>query len=156
MSSYKKTLINKLIMLLIVIFVIGWSVLYFHELHVKKTALKEAELLNDGFSYSLDEDVTDTDGKISGWIIKQGTSIGTCSINVILKECDSMNAYILPTQVDKRADVTTLISDGNNYDYSGFEAQIGNIDKDKQYVLCFKLEINNIVYYYNTQQMITL
>ena len=155
MSSYKKKLINKLIMLLIVVFVIGWYVLYFHELHVKKTTLNEEDLLNDGFSYSLDEDGTDTDGKIRGWIVKQGSSVRTCSINVILKECDSMNAYILPTQVDKRDDVTTLISDGNNYDYSGFEAQIDNIDTGKQYVLCFKVEINDTIYYYSTQQMIT-
>lgn len=156
LSNLKKKFINILILVLGIFFLAGWLVLYFHETHIKSITLDKADFSTDSFTYSLDADGTNGEKVISGWIVKTGTSVDTCSINVILKENNSTRAYILPTEVVKREDVTINVGEGNNYDYSGFKALADNVKSERKYTLCFRLEINSVIYYYNTHQTITL
>ncbi len=160
MSNCKRKYIRWMMCVFLILLVIGWSVLYFHEIHIKKITIDNEEMLTDGFSYFLDEKNISDDGIISGWIVKDQTQIDTCEINVLLKACDSNEAFVLPTEVLERKDVTSAIDDGKKYDYSGFRVKVGNIykyiDWNKNYILCFKLKINNITYYYNTKEFIAL
>ena len=57
---------------------------------------------------------------ILGWAFEKGQSIETYDLRVALKEHDSDKAYVLPTEMLIRNEVTQAYNDGFNYDASGF------------------------------------
>lgn len=120
-----------LAILFAVLISVGALFLAWHELRVTKFDLREHKVYSseDGFWYDIDTSDSDEGNSIYGWIVKQGTSIGSVALKVILQNAETQEAYAVPTTVVKREDVTETLGDGCVYDNSGFSARLINIYK---------------------------
>lgn len=96
------------------------------------------------YIYCFDTISGNGDTDISGWMIHKGESVRSIAIKLVLKETDSDTAYIIPTEIKAREDVTTAMNDGCSYDNCGFYVYKDNIGS--------KLDINKKdyeIYFYS-------
>lgn len=96
----------------------------------------------DEFKYCIDECSLENNGNITGWLIKPGEDMNTVAIKVVFKQKNGDKAYVIPTMMQERKDVSEAMLDGKKYDYSGFNVKMYNVSKrldiqGKAYVLCF-------------------
>lgn len=111
----------------------------------------------DEFKYCIDECSLENNGNITGWLIKPGEDMNTVAIKVVFKQKNGDKAYVIPTMMRERKDVSEAMLDGKKYDYSGFNVKMYNVSKrldiqGKAYVLCFYAKINGKEYLYDSQR----
>lgn len=109
------------------------------------------------FEYCIDVFSLKNDGNITGWLIKPEEDMNTVAIKVVFKQKNGKKAYIIPTTMQERKDVSDAMADGKNYDHSGFDVKMYNVSKKldvqgKEYVVCFYVKINGKEYLYDTQK----
>ncbi len=68
------------------------------------------------------------------------------AIKIVLKDMDTGEYFLLPTNIVIRKDVTEYFADDNNYDYSGFSLTIPywkELDTSKDYELFAQYDLND-------------
>lgn len=125
MKSIEK-IYQKFILIASVIFLmISFLVFIFlrkHEVAVSRYKFDSSTVVKEGYQFVID-DVTDNNGyAISGWLIKEGTDIGTINRTVVLKDKTSKKYLEIATEVVYRPDLEAYLGDGINYSDSGFYA----------------------------------
>lgn len=93
----------------------------------QKTEFYEAKEINNNdpnFIFNIDEAHVDNNNLIiSGWACTIGTNLDYVNRKVVLVDSQK-NIIMLPTQMQKRLDVTNYLNDGKNYDYSGIKSKV--------------------------------
>lgn len=87
---------------------------------IKKIDMKNV-IVTDDVTYCIDS-VQQSNGVLTivGWAAKQGESIESIDMQVVLYSEDTQIGYVLPTQMTNQQEVTDTLNDGFNYNYSGF------------------------------------
>lgn len=139
--------------------------LSWNEMRIKEFVPQEVVELSvsDGVCVNLDTCTYEVKGyeadsiKISGYAIVPGRATELIDINVVLKDEQTDEYYILPTSIVLRTDVTEGINDGTNYDYSGFDVDLNESLFDlenNEYSVLVLYSVNNNTYLLNSEQMI--
>lgn len=142
----------------LIFIIIGGLFLKYYE--VRNTLLETTKcqyVMGNEFKYCIDAFSLKNDGNITGWLIKPEEDMNTVAIKVVFKQKNGKKAYIIPTTMQERKDVSDAMADGKNYDHSGFDVKMYNVSKKldvqgKEYVLCFYVKINGKEYLYDTQK----
>lgn len=146
----------------IIIIMIIWFILVWHENHITKFAFNKNQLEDPSqFLFSIDNVNYRKDGlpttrdyiQISGWLVKPDEGIKSVGIHIILKNVDTKQFYLLPTTIVERTDVTSFLFDEYyqyNFDQSGFSVKIpqsNNINTDHyDYEIMALYTLNNKSY----------
>ena len=132
-----------------------WVILVRNENHITKMDSDRISLADpaeyryaaENISWQKDEiSVTKDYVQISGWILKSGTGVNSVAIKVGIRDLDTGELSILPTDVIERPDVTEMMNDGNDYNYSGFSVKIpywDKLDTDTDYELIIQYDLND-------------
>ena len=115
------------------LFTIGWIILVENENHIV-TLKPESVVVSDASGYRFNveniswkkDDISITEDYvcISGWLLKQGQQVDKVEIRVLLRNLNTGEYLVLPTDVIERSDVTEYINDGKDYNYCGFSVKI--------------------------------
>lgn len=117
------------------------------EYTVYQTGLDGYEMGVESANCSRDEvSITKDYITVSGWVINEYESMDRVKIQVVLIDSETGVAYVVPTTVQERADITEYFGT-NNFDWSGFSMNIpyGNvIDTEKNnYRIAALLKVND-------------
>lgn len=105
---------------LLLLSVIFCFLIFYDAGSIKKIDMNHV-LVTDDITYCIDS-VQQSNGvlTIADWAAKQGESIESIDMQVVLCSEDTQTGYVLPTQMTNRQEVTDALNDGFNYNYSGF------------------------------------
>ncbi len=116
-----------------VIYAVCWMVLVRNENRIY-TLKPEDVVLSDASGYGFNVEnvdwekdeisITEDYVYISGWLVKPGEQSDKVAIKIVLKDLNTGEYFVVPTEVTVRSDVTDLYNDGNEYDYCGFSVKI--------------------------------
>ena len=114
-------------------FSIGWGILVWNENRIRNLSSVDVNVTTasdynaeiESASWKRDENSLTKDYvTISGHLYRRDTSVERAAIRIVLKDPDTGNYLVLPTDLTLRTDITEKKHDGNNYDYSGFSVRI--------------------------------
>lgn len=95
--------------------------------------------------------------KVRGWIVQAGQEVETYDTSLVLHDPVKGMFFELPTQYEKRSDITELLNDGTDYSDSGFLSNtfIDQFDlTETQYEICIAYKNNGASYMLHTDQYI--
>ena len=150
----KNIIIWFLIVVVCVISVI-WGVLVWNDTHISTLDTSKYVIYkagSDGYEMGIDsatcnkDDVSITKDYIyiGGWVVNKNVPMERVTISVILEDTETKTAYVVPTTVEERTDVTEYF-EAENLNWSGFNIKIpyGKIDTEKNnYRIAVLLRIN--------------
>ena len=127
-----------------------------HEMRIKRIDIRDYGFAAPSIVYSnMDEIKTESVAdehilSLSGWCVIKKFQTCPIEMHVVLHDPKSDEAYVLPTTVVKRHDVTEFFSDAVNYDYSGFKTKLSYDSSD------FPGGIYNIYLLYKVEEQTVL
>lgn len=152
---HSKVFLRRFAVLSCILFAVGWAVLVKNENRIERAGADQV-IPSDpaGYRFELEQVSWEKDAIpavkdfvcISGWVVKPGEEVGRVAIKVILKNTETGECLILPTDVVERTDVTRYMDDGNNYDDSGFSVKIpywDELDTDTDYEIILQYQLND-------------
>lgn len=157
MEKYQtRAVIIRLCIAVIVIITAVWGLLVWNNIHISKidtTNYSVYETGTDGYEMLLDAavkrdaiSITKDYITISGWVANTNEDMSRVTIDVVLVDADTDEAYVVPTTMSERTDVTEHYGT-HNLNWSGFSVKIpfGNkIDTEKHnYKIMALLKVND-------------
>lgn len=157
MNGISKKLATQILLLILILSALFCIICWWDAKKVTIIDINNYTKITD-LTYELEDIILQNDIlKIRGWVIQDGLEVETYDIAMLLYNPMDNTLYELPTQYEKRTDVTTLINDGTNYDDSGFLSNtlIKQFNLSQyQYELCIAFRNNDCKFIFHSDQYI--
>ncbi|MCR5467809.1 MAG: hypothetical protein K6F37_02505 [Lachnospiraceae bacterium] len=116
--------VRALVCFFIFLTVILSFLIYCRYAKTKKVDISEIPLASDEYVSSIEKISIESDGtlRITGYAFKENESIESVNVSVVVEDLSSGSTYSLTTGIVERTDITKIIDDGSDYNYSGFQA----------------------------------
>ena len=158
MEKYQTSVsISRLLIAVIIMITAVWGLLVWNNIHISKidttkysvygTGVDGYEMMVENVTAKKDDiSITKDYITISGWVANTNEDMSRVTIDVVLVNVDTNEAYIVPTTMSERTDVTEYYGT-HKLDWSGYSVKIpfsNKIDTEKyNYWIMALLKIND-------------
>lgn len=152
----RKVLVRFLICIIIVISVV-WAILVWNNTHIAKIDTTKYPIYGaytNGYEMTVENvnatkdnvSITKDYITISGWLVNTNEDMSRVTIDIILVDKDTNEAYLVPTTMQERTDVTEYYGT-HNFNWSGYSVKIpfnNKVDTEKHnYWIMALVKIND-------------